>query len=100
MNDAAKPVTAAPPARLRLAARAHLVGERLDSAGLERSDVISKTPLAFRIGDGYAVLFRYGVVVLIGLTPIAEDEVLRGLSPRVHGALPSVDTETATIDII
>jgi len=99
MNDAAKPVTAAPPTRLRLAARAHLVGERLDTARLERSDVISKTPLAFRIGDGYAVLFRYGVVVLIGLTPIAEDEVLRGLSPRIHGAFPSVDTETATIEI-
>jgi len=99
MNDAAKPVTAAPPPRLRLAARAHLVGERLDTAGLERSDVISKTPLAFRIGDGYAVLFRYGVAVLIGLTPIAEDEVLRGLRPRVLGAFPSVDTETATIEI-
>jgi uncharacterized Rmd1/YagE family protein len=98
MNDAPKPAIVAPPARLRLAARMHLLGERLDTAGLERSDVISKTPLAFRIGDGYAVLFRYGVAVLIGLTPIAEDEVLRGLRPRVQGAFPSVDTETATIE--
>ena len=49
--------------------------------------------------DGYAVLFRYGVAVLIGLTPIAEDEVLRGLRPRVQGAFPSVDTETATLEI-
>jgi uncharacterized Rmd1/YagE family protein len=78
-----------------------LVGERLDTAGLERSDVISKTPLAFRIGEGgYAVLFRYGVVVLIGLTPIAEDEVLRGLRPRIHAALQNVDTETATIEVV
>jgi len=99
MNDVPKPAIVAPPQRLRLAARAHLLGERLDTAGLERSDVISKTPLAFRVGDGYAVLFRYGVAVLIGLTPIAEDEVLRGLAPRIQGAFPSVDTETTTIEI-
>src|SRR5215470_6030298 len=100
MNDLPLPATLAPPTRLRLAARMHLLGERLDTGGLERSDVISKIPLAFRIGDGYAVLFRYGVVVLIGLTPIAEDEVLRGLRPRVHGAFPSVDTENATIEFV
>ena len=99
MNDAPSPATVAPPTRLRLAARMHLLGERLDTAGLERSDVISKIPLAFRVGDGYAVLFRYGAVVLIGLTPIAEDEVLRGLRPRVQGAFASVDTETAVIEI-
>ena len=93
MNDAS-PAAPAPPTRLRLTARMHLLGERLDTAGLERSDVISKTPLAFRIGDGgYVVLSRYGVVVLIGLTPIAEDEVLRGLRPRIHGPLQNVDAE-------
>jgi hypothetical protein len=46
------------------------------------------------------VLFRYGVVVLIGLTPVAEDEVLRGLRPRVHGPFSIVDTESATIEIL
>jgi uncharacterized Rmd1/YagE family protein len=101
MNNAPSPVPIAPVTRLRLTAHVLLVGERLDTAGLERSDVISKTPLAFRIGDGgYAVLFRYGVVVLIGLTPIAEDEVLRGLRPRIHGPLQNVDTETATIEFV
>jgi uncharacterized Rmd1/YagE family protein len=101
MNNAPSPVPVAPATRLRLTAHVLLVGERLDTAGLEHSDVISKTPLAFRIGDGgYAVLFRYGVVVLIGLTPIAEDEVLRGLRPRIHGPLQNVDTETATIEFV
>jgi uncharacterized Rmd1/YagE family protein len=101
MNDAPPSTPSTSPTRLRLAAHMLLLGERLDTAGLERSDVISKTPLAFRVGDGgYAVLFRYGVVVLIGLTPVAEDEVLRGLRPRIHGAFPSFDTETATIEIV
>jgi uncharacterized Rmd1/YagE family protein len=81
-------------------ARALLVGDRLDTAGLERSDVLSTNPLAFRAGiNGVATLFRYGVVVLIGLTPIEEDEVLRGLAPRIRGALARPEEETAVIEL-
>jgi len=93
--------TVTPGTALRLAARILLLGERLDTAGLERSDVISTAPLAFRVGDGgYAVLFRYGAAVLIGLTPVAEDEVVRGLRPRISGPFPGIDTETATIEVV
>ena len=77
--------------RTRLAARALLVGERIDTAGLERSDVINTVPLAFRVNDGYAVLFRYGVVVLIGLSPIEEDETVRGLGPRIITAATRIE---------
>ena len=56
----------------RVTARALLLGDRLDTAGLERDDLINKTPLAFRTGSGYAVLLRYGVVVLIGLSPVED----------------------------
>jgi uncharacterized Rmd1/YagE family protein len=85
---------------LRSTARALLLGERIDTAGLERSDVISTAPLAFRVGGaGYAVLFRYGVVVLIGLSPLEEDEVLRGITPRVTGAYAKIEDEVATIEI-
>ena len=43
-----------------LTARAVLLGERIDTAGLERRDALSATPLAFRVGDagGMAVVFR------------------------------------------
>ena len=34
----------------RLTARALIVGERIDTAGLERPDMISSLPLAFRVG--------------------------------------------------
>jgi uncharacterized Rmd1/YagE family protein len=99
MNEA-QPNKPVPAVRLRLAAHVLLLGERLDTAGLERSDIISKTPLAFRVGDaGYVVLFRYGAAVLIGLTPVAEDEVLRGLRPRIPSPFANIDTETATIEI-
>jgi hypothetical protein len=54
MDD--QPTPPAPPApsatALRLTAHVLLLGERLDTVGLERSDVISTTPLAFRVGEG------------------------------------------------
>jgi uncharacterized Rmd1/YagE family protein len=86
-------------ARTRLTARALLVGERIDTAGLERSDVINTVPLAFRTGDGTVVLFRYGVAVLIGLSPIEEDETIRGLGPRIVTPSTRIEDETAIIEI-
>ena len=86
--------TPADTATARVTARALLLGERIDTAGLERSDVIATAPLTFRVGDGTVTLFRYGVAVLIGLSPLQEDEVLRGLKPRVVGPLAPVDEAT------
>lgn len=81
-------------------ARAILLGERLDTLGLERSDMLSTTPLAFRVGEkGFVALFRYGVAVLAGLTPVEEDELLRGLGPRIIDPAERRDDETVTIDI-
>ncbi|MBX6425409.1 MAG: RMD1 family protein [Variibacter sp.] len=98
--EAIAPTHAPAPTPLRLTARALLLGERLDTTGLERSDLISTTPLAFSVGvDRYCVLFRYGVVVLIGLSPVEEDEVLRGLRPRIVGAFDHVEDESAVIEI-
>lgn len=89
----------APAQAIKLTARALLLGERLDTANLERGDVISSSPLAFQTNGGYAVLFRYGIVVLIGLTPVQEDELLRGLRPRVIGPFARADSESALIEI-
>jgi uncharacterized Rmd1/YagE family protein len=80
-QPSALPVPAAP---RRLTARAILLGERIDIVSLERSEMISTNPLAFRVdGHGEVVLFRYGVAVLFDLSPVEEDEVLRGLRPRI-----------------
>src|SRR5262245_28023191 len=82
-------------------ARALLLGERIDLAGLERSDLISATPLAFRAGqEGYAVLFRYGAVVLIGLSVLEEDELIRSLQPRITGAFARREDENVAIEIV
>lgn len=84
----------------RVTARALLVGDRIDAAGLERSDVLSTAPLAFPAGaNGVVALFRYGVVVLVGLTPLEEDEVLRMLRPRISGAFEQPEEETALVEL-
>ena len=61
----------------RTTARAFFVSERLNTSGLERGDVLATTPLTFRVNEnGVAIMFRYGVVVLIGLNALEEEEFL------------------------
>ena len=85
----------------RTTARAFFVSERLNASGLERGDVLSTTPLAFRVNQngGVAILFRYGVVVLIGLNALEEEEFLRGLQSRMTGAFARRDEETAVVEL-
>ncbi len=81
--SAATATRAAARQRTRTTARAFFVADRIQTSGLERGDVLATTPLAFRVNDnGVAILFRYGVVVLIGLNALEEDEFLRRLASR------------------
>ena len=96
MTDAT-PTRAAP---ARFIARALIVGERIDTAGLERPDTISLTPLAFRVGEqGMVALFRFGVAVIVGLTPLEEEDLLGKLQARVSGERARGDDETAVLEI-
>ena len=95
MNDAALPDFPT-----RLTARALLVGDRIDTAGLERPDMISSVPLAFHAGDaGMVALFRFGVAVMVGLTPLEEEDLLAKLKARVTGLRARLDDETAILEI-
>jgi uncharacterized Rmd1/YagE family protein len=94
------PLSESSPPASRRKVRAVLLGDRIDTSGLERTDVLSTIPLAFRAGrDGVVTVFRYGVVVLFGLSVLEEDEVLRGLRERVVRPIAQRDDETATIEI-
>src|ERR1700721_4509546 len=87
-------------APMRLTARALIVGERIDTAGLERPDMISSLPLAFRVGErGMAALFRFGVAVMVGLSPLEEEDLLAKLRSRVTGARALGDDEIAVLEI-
>jgi required for meiotic nuclear division protein 1 len=80
-------------------AHAILLGDRINTSGVE-GETLSTSPLAIRIGnEGIAVLFRYGVVVLIGLSQQQEQELLEKLSARVSGRLDRYEEETAVIKV-
>ena len=84
------------PSPQSLTARALQLGERLDIKGLERADSFSKNPLAFRTPSGATVvLFKMGAAVFIGLSPIEEEEMIRGLGERIRDPLNEREIETA-----
>src|SRR3982074_1072972 len=83
----------------RITAHAVLIGDRIDTTGLEFGSVLSTTPLAFKVGEGIATLFRYGVVVLTGLTAADERELLGKLRSHVRGAFQQHEEETASIEL-
>ncbi|MDX2201464.1 MAG: RMD1 family protein [Hyphomicrobiaceae bacterium] len=81
--------------------RALLLGESLDLKGLERSDSYAQSPLAFRAGAaGTAMLFKSGAAVFFNLTPVEEEELIRGLDRRIVGPLPNAEREIETARIV
>ena len=81
----------------RVTAHALHVGDRINTMGFE-SEALSAVPLAIRVGKtGIAVLFRYGVAVLIGLSPEDEIGFLERLKPRIGGRLARFEEETAVV---
>src|SRR5262249_60734056 len=80
--------------------RAILLGDRIDTSGLEQTDVLATAPLTFRAGkEGVVTLFRYGVAVLFDLSVLEEDEGIRGLQARIISPIAPREDETAIIQI-
>jgi uncharacterized Rmd1/YagE family protein len=87
------------PAPPQLTAHALLIGDRINTAGFE-GQVLSSAPLAVRVGsNGIAVLFRYGVVVFIGLSVAEEAEFLERLRARSYGKITPPEEEWAKVQV-
>jgi required for meiotic nuclear division protein 1 len=83
----------------RLTVHALHVGDRINTTNFE-GETLSAVPLAIRIREnGIAVLFRYGVAVLIGLSSEDERGFLDKLEPRIGGKLAPFEEETATVEL-
>ena len=65
-----------------LFARAILIGDRLIVDRSKYTGVVSAAPFCYRKGGGFVVIFRYGAVVLIGLTPQEEEAAIADLSAQ------------------
>ena len=98
-SSTSSPIQSFPEQGARLAVRALLLGDRIDTIGLEQADIVTASPLAFRMNAGFVVLYRFGVAVLFGLSPLGEDGVLRQLGPRVVGARGKIYDENAMLEI-
>ena len=87
MNEVAT-TTAVPrsaaPAPATSVIRAILLGERIDTRGLEDPEPLATAPLALKCEpDGIVVVFRYGVAVFFGVSPSEERRFIDRLMPRV-----------------
>ena len=81
----------------RVTAHALHVGDSINTKGFE-GEALSAVPLAIKVGKaGIAVLFRYGVAVLIGLSSEDETAFLARLTPRIGGKLARFEEETALV---
>ncbi len=90
----------APANKVQITARGLLLGERIDTQGLERTDVLATLPLMFRTGEtGMVALFRFGVAVLFGMSPVQEEEIIRSLDGRIIGRFERREQETVQIEI-
>jgi len=93
----AKPTVAAAE---RIVARASLVGERIDAAGLERGDMFAAVPFATRLAPNkFVALYRFGVVVSAGLTPAEETAFLERIAGRISGRPEGRNEETAILEV-
>ena len=80
--------------------RALFVGRRLDLKGLESSRVLPVLPLIISAGDqGYAVLFRYGAVVLFNIAPAAQASFLNHIKHLVRDPFDAPVSEVVDINI-
>jgi len=87
-------------AKAALSIRALLVGDRLNTSDVESRDLISTTPVAFRLdASGIVVLFRYGVVVMIGLDADEQTAFLTALKPRVVGEFARSEEEFTRVEL-
>ena len=83
----------------RVTAHALHLADRINTIGFE-DEALSAVPLALRVGTaGIAVLFRYGVAVLIGLSPEDEAGFLEKLKPRIGGKLERLEEESAVVTL-
>jgi uncharacterized Rmd1/YagE family protein len=87
-------------AKNRTRVRALLLSDRIDTSNLEHDGVVSTAPLTFKFGaGGFMTLFRYGVVVIMGLTAQEEEQALRNLRPRLIRPITPSEEEAVLIEI-
>lgn len=80
--------------------RAVLLGERLATHRFDRQVALAHMPLTIGVHEGgVAVLFRYGVIVLMNVHQDAEANLLQRLSPLISDPFEPRESEEVRIDV-
>lgn len=83
-----------------LNAKAVYLGERIDTRALETTTLLATSPLTFEVSKtSYAVVFKYGVVVLFDVTSLDEVSFLAKLDNYVFKKIEPPETDKADIQI-
>lgn len=82
----------------KITVRAIAISDRIETIRLERDDLVSDNPVAFEEGEGgFVVVFRFGVVVMFGLSPLEEERVLASLAALSGRPRERREEETSVI---
>lgn len=86
--------------RRPLTVRALLLGERIATNRFDSSEPLARVPLTVAIeSGGLAVLFRYGVVVLVNVAREAEIALLERLAPIVAEPFEPRESDELRVDV-
>lgn len=86
--------------RRSVGARALLLGERIDTRRFDAQEPFARAPLTISVREGgVAVLFRYGVIVLMNVSTEGEKALIERLSPMVIDPFEPPESEEARIDV-
>lgn len=76
-----------------------VLGSRLDDRTLQRQNAVATLPLTLRVGDGHAVVFRFGVVVLFDLPEAEAERFLALVRPCLQQPFEVIERESTEIRI-
>lgn len=81
-----------------LRCRAVYLGQRTELRQFRYTQYLAANPLTINYGhDGVVVLFRYGVVVMYGLTALEENRLFEEMAPYLRDPLAEVEEESLDI---
>lgn len=86
--------------RRPIVVRALLLGERLTTHRFDRQEPLARAPLTVSVREGgVAVLFRYGVVVLMNVSPEGEKNLIARLASTVVDPFEPQESDELRVDL-
>lgn len=86
--------------KVLLKAKAIYLGERIETRALETTSLLATTPLIFEVNDSsYAVVFKYGVIVLVDVNPLNEVDFLSKIQDLVKKKIDTPETDEVEIEL-